>query len=94
VLQVSGDLDAFNMAQFDTALLDAVGAQPAAVVLDLTALNFIDSVGLSALYEASRLQEPTEIRIVATGLALRPIQLGGLDTLLRLFPTVVAASAL
>lgn len=52
-LRVSGDLDGASSAAFRGSL-DAVLARGRAVVVDLTALDFLDSSGLGALLDARR----------------------------------------
>ena len=52
VVHAAGELDADSGAQLGTILADAFDSGPDAVVLDLTDLSFIDSVGLSVLVSA------------------------------------------
>lgn len=52
VVHVSGDLDALNGGELATLLSTAFGAAPEAVVLDLSELSFVDSIGLSVLVTA------------------------------------------
>ena len=44
-----GEVDVTTVDQVRVALADAIAARPAAVVVDLAALSFIDSTGLGAL---------------------------------------------
>lgn len=52
VVHASGEIDADSGAQLRTILDGAFDARPDAVLLDLTDLTFIDSVGLSVLVGA------------------------------------------
>ncbi len=68
VVHASGELDAESGSQLRTILSDAFAARPEAVVVDLTDLSFIDSVGLSVLVSAHQRGEadgiPLEIHSV------------------------------
>ncbi|MEU4428487.1 STAS domain-containing protein [Actinoplanes sp. NPDC024001] len=68
VLTVAGEIDMSNAAEFAAALSDAVArAGDAAVVVDLTGVEYLDSAGLAALFaQADRLQ-------VVTGPLLAPL---------------------
>jgi anti-sigma B factor antagonist len=52
VVNVAGELDAQSGAQLRTLLAQAFDGEPAGVVVDLRAVEFIDSVGLSVLVTA------------------------------------------
>jgi serine/threonine-protein kinase RsbW len=54
VFRLSGDLDFRTASSSRAALLQAVEQAPGGLVIDLRAVDFIDSSGLSLLYEASR----------------------------------------
>ncbi len=49
VLAVAGRLDQQTSESFQTTLLDAIGDEQAGLVLDLSGLEYISSVGLRAL---------------------------------------------
>src|SRR4029079_17538304 len=85
VVDIAGDLDMTTVVALRTELRAALAAvaAPAPVVLDLTAVGFLGSAGLSALTEAHQLGEAprTPLRLVATHRqVLRPIQLTGLGS--------------
>ncbi|MBY8870686.1 STAS domain-containing protein [Micromonospora sp. PLK6-60] len=50
VLTAVGEIDMSNAASFATALGDAVTADGAPLVVDLTAVEYLDSAGLSVLF--------------------------------------------
>jgi anti-anti-sigma factor len=54
VLAVSGELDLAAAASFEAALDSALATGVARIVVDLTALEFIDSTGLSVLIKAQQ----------------------------------------
>ncbi|MCG8919265.1 STAS domain-containing protein [Actinokineospora sp. PR83] len=77
-----------------SAVADHIPTRPAAIVLDLTAVSFLDSAGLSLLVtEHNRCAEHgVPLRLVAdTSVVNRPIELTGLDRLLDIHPTVESA---
>src|SRR5713226_6479068 len=55
VLRLAGDLDFRTAGPTRTALLQALGQASTGLVVDLSAVGFIDSSGLAVLYEATRL---------------------------------------
>jgi anti-sigma B factor antagonist len=52
VIHVGGELDAQSGTELTTLLTEAFRHEPEAVVVDLTELDFVDSVGLSVLVSA------------------------------------------
>jgi anti-anti-sigma factor len=56
VIKVAGEVDFGNVARLREALLDGAGdgSVPARVVLDLGAVTFLDSMGLSVLIQGKR----------------------------------------
>src|SRR5947207_5936950 len=68
VFRLSGDLDFRSASSSRAALLQAVEQAPGGLVIDLRAVEFIDSSGLSLLYEAARQLERRGGRIRLRGL--------------------------
>ncbi|GAA1024730.1 STAS domain-containing protein [Amycolatopsis albidoflavus] len=95
VLTVYGEVDMVTAPLLTAAVEEALAAAPPVLVVDLAAVEFLASAGLTALVtmtqdRASR----ASLRIVASGRAtVRPIQLTGLERSLPLYPTVEAALA-
>ena len=54
VLEVSGELDIATVTPLRAALDDALSAAPPRLVVDLTALTFIDSTGCRELVRAAK----------------------------------------
>jgi serine/threonine-protein kinase RsbW len=67
-IRLAGDLDFRTVGATRTALLEALEQAPAGLVIDLSAVEFIDSSGLAVLYEASRLAERRGARVRLQGL--------------------------
>lgn len=65
---VTGEVDASNVADLSQRLLDAVSNQARAVVLDLRETSYIDSSGISLIFDAAaRLRNRRqELRLVVT----------------------------
>ena len=51
--RVTGEIDASNVAELSRRLLDAVSNQAQALVLDLTETSYIDSSGISLIFDAA-----------------------------------------
>lgn len=67
VLTATGEIDMSNAETFATALTEAVPASGQALVVDLTAVEYLDSAGLAALFHhADRIE-------VVTGPLLTPL---------------------
>lgn len=86
-VSVSGDLDMVTVARLRESVDEATRARPDKLVLDLSAVTFLDSAGLGALVTAHHRRDTTTRIVANTPETLRPIQITGLDTLLHVFPT-------
>ena len=90
VVSVSGEIDLVTAPAFEQALGTVIDDGPTALVIDLSAVEFLGSVGLkilAATYE--KLGKSTEFGVVARGPATRrPIHLTGLDKTFPLYPTL------
>lgn len=93
-LAVTGDLDAANAQILREALVDAIDNQGGLIVLDMTHVNYIDSIGLGTM--VSGLKRGTEagvrLRFVITNpQILKVLQITGLVRLLDIHDTRDAA---
>jgi anti-anti-sigma factor len=90
VLAVSGEVDMLSATQLAEAIHTALGPGPAALIVDLTKVEFLASAGLSVLVNAQAEAAPsTRFTVVADGPATsRPIKLMGIDTVLALHRTL------
>ena len=90
VVSVTGEIDLVTAPTLEQALGTAIADDPPALVIDLSAVDFLGSVGLkilAATYE--KLGKSTEFGVVARGPATRrPIHLTGLDKTFPLYPTL------
>ena len=95
VLTIDGVVDLANAPTLEELLTELLEDGPAAVVMDLTAVTFLASVGLRILAEThERLGGSHRFAVVATGpVTARPIQLTRLDEFLALYPSVDEALA-
>lgn len=90
VLGVSGEVDMLSAPQLTEAIHAALTNKPAALIVDLTKVEFLASAGLSVLVNAqAEVAPPTRFAVVADGPATsRPIKLMGIDSLLSLHRTL------
>ncbi len=90
VVSVSGEIDLVTAPALEQAIGAVVAENPPALVIDLSAVEFLGSVGLkilAATYE--KLGNSTGFGVVARGPATRrPIHLTGLDKTFPLYPTL------
>jgi len=90
VVSVSGEIDLVTAPALEQAISAVVADSPPALIIDLSAVEFLGSVGLkilAATYE--RLGKQTGFGVVARGPATRrPIHLTGLDKTFPLYPTL------
>jgi anti-anti-sigma factor len=93
VLRVAGELDLLTTPTLATACTEALRTRPPVLVLDLTAVTFLASVGMSAIVAAHEAGgEHTRVRVVGGSRdTLRPIRVTGLDSLLSVYPQLSAA---
>jgi anti-anti-sigma factor len=93
VLSVSGEVDMLSAPRLDEAIHTALADGPAALIVDLSKVDFLASAGMTVLVTAqSEVAPPTRFAVVANGPATsRPIKLTGLDGILSLYSTLDSA---
>ena len=93
VLTVSGEVDMLSAPHLAEAIHTALAAGPAALIVDLSKVDFLASAGMTVLVTAqSEVVAPTRFGVVANGAATsRPIKLMGLDNILSLYSTLDSA---
>ena len=64
VVQMCGELDVTALSSLEECLTVAVGEEPRRLVLDLSALDFIDAAGLGVLVRARHLAETRDVAFV------------------------------
>ncbi len=93
IVAVRGDIDLVTASTFAREVFAALDGHPALLVVDLTAVDFLASIGLGTLVDV-RTAAPPEVRVVvvADGPATsRPIQITGVDDAVPLYATVADA---
>lgn len=93
VLRVTGELDLLTTPTLAEACSRELRERPPVLVIDLTGVTFLASVGMSAIVAAHEEGgEHTKVRVVSgTRDTLRPIKVTGLDNLLSIHPTLESA---
>ena len=95
VLLVDGVVDLATTPPLEELVTQLIEEAPKALIMDLTSVSFLASVGLRILAEThERIGGTGKFAVVATGpVTARPIQLTKLDQFLALYPTVDEAVA-
>ena len=96
VLGLSGELDVGSQAATTATIEEALSHLPRALVLDLTAVEFLGSAGLSALIDAYRKAEAMGVTfslVAHRRTTMLPLELTGLTMLFSIHPTVDSAVA-
>ena len=90
VVAVGGEIDLNTAPAFESAIATALEDPATVLVVELSAVDFMASVGLRILAAArERLDESVRVVIVANNPATRrPIQLTGLDQMFSLYRTL------
>jgi anti-sigma B factor antagonist len=97
VIAIAGEIDletAPALHKAVTAGIDQIRGEPC--ILDLSAVTFLGSAGLTALVDATRYaearREPLRIVVDSNRPVIRPIQVTGLDDVLSLYHSVDEAT--
>jgi len=95
VVSLAGELDLYNAHEVREALLAACAEEPQRVVVDLSAVKFIDSTALGVLIEArSRMTNRRAFLLAAPGMeTTRALEISGLDKHFAVHDTVDQAIA-
>ena len=89
VLSVDGDVDMLTAPQLSSAICEALEKSPTALVVDLTEVTFLASIGMSVLVAAHEAATALSVRlgVVAEGpITRRPMRILGIDAILALHP--------
>ncbi len=93
VVSASGVVDMLTSPQLEASLTTSLKRNPAAIIVDLSEVEFLASAGMGVLV-AAREQAASDIRfgVVASGPATsRPLTLIGLADIIGLYPTLAEA---
>lgn len=95
VLRVAGELDLVTTPILSEASTRALRSRPPVLVIDLTDVTFLASIGMSAIVAAHEAGgDHTKVRVVGGSRdTLRPIRVTGLDNLLSIYPDLSSALA-
>lgn len=95
VVAVGGEIDLSTAPAFEAAIATALTQEPPFLVIDLSDVTFMASVGLRILVATQEeLRESVQVAVVANNPATsRPIQMTGLDEIISLHPTLDEALA-
>jgi anti-anti-sigma factor len=94
VVHLAGELDLYNAEEVRSALAEVIERKPRRVVVEMSAVEFIDSTALGVLIEArSRLGEGGLALAAPQHETRRTLQVSGLDRHLPVRDTVEAALA-
>ena len=91
VLSVSDAVDVLTAPELSEAICNALTKTPDRLIVDLSEVNFLATVGMSVLVAAQEAADAMCVRfaVVAQGAATsRPIRLLGIDAFLVLYPTL------
>lgn len=89
VLTVTGEVDLATASALESALDAALAAEPAALVIDLTAVSFLASAGMAALVSVHKRAGGTRLVVVADGPATgRQLKMTSLDQVFSLHSTL------
>jgi anti-sigma B factor antagonist len=93
VIHLVGELDLYNAPEVRTALLELCSEQPERLVVDLAAVDFVDSTALGVLIEArTMLDRRQSFLLAAPGLEThRALAISGLDQHLAVHESVDSA---
>lgn len=93
VLAVSGVVDMLTAPALDEAITTALGKAPAALVVDLSDVEFLASAGMGVLVAAhDRAVPQVRFAVVADGpVTSRPLKLVGIADIVSLYPRLDAA---
>ena len=90
IVQLSGEIDLESSPKVRLALLDCVGSK-AGVLVDMSAVTYIDSSGVASLVEAFQNARKSDTRFGLAEVsesALRVLELARLDKVFSIHPTV------
>jgi anti-sigma B factor antagonist len=90
VVSIGGEIDLSTAPAFEAAINGALDDDPPVVVIELSDVSFLASVGLRVLVAAhEKVSKSAQLAIVANSPATsRPIQLTGLDKIMSMYPTL------
>lgn len=96
ILSVSGRLDSVDTPSFSQAINEQVAAGYRRLVVDLKKVDFLTSAGVKALVQAAQLarRQGGDFRLANAQAQVKYVlNLAGVDSVIKLYPNVVGATA-
>jgi anti-sigma B factor antagonist len=95
VISCAGEIDSLTSPAFEHEIASAMEKQPAAMIVDMTDVDFLGSCGMGVLVDTNdRITPDVAFAVVADGpVTRRPMTLIGLSEILTIHPTLEAALA-
>jgi anti-sigma B factor antagonist len=97
IVDVTGEIDLSSQPEFSDAVRQAMDGTSPVIVLDLTEVTFMGSVGLRVLVEtqaeAWRAERTLRVVVDGTGAAHRSLEISGLEQVLTVYTTLGEALA-
>ncbi len=94
VVRLAGELDLYNAEEIRTALAETIRTKPRRIIVDMAAVEFIDSTALGVLIEARSQLGQDGLHLAAPQLETRrTLQISGLDRHLPVHDSVDDALA-
>lgn len=94
LVSVSGELDLYTQDEFDQALVDVRASERSSVIVDCSAVSFIDSTAIGILAEHARRRRSDGGAVFVVSRdprTLRVFEITGVDRIFRCVPTLHAA---
>jgi anti-sigma B factor antagonist len=90
VVSIGGEIDLSTAPAFEAAIAGALDDDPPVLVIELSQVSFMASVGLRILADTQeKVSKSAQVAIVANNLATsRPMQLTGLDKVMSTYLTL------
>jgi anti-sigma B factor antagonist len=90
VVSIGGEIDLSTAPAFEAAISGALDKDPPVLVIELSDVSFMASVGLRILAAThEKVGKSGQVAIVANNAATsRPMQLTGLDKVMSMYPTL------
>jgi anti-sigma B factor antagonist len=90
VVSIGGEIDLSTAPAFEEVIAEALQEDPPALVVELSGVTFMASVGLRILAATQQgVGKSIQLAVVADhAAASRPMQLTGLDNVISLYPTL------
>jgi anti-sigma B factor antagonist len=90
VVSIGGEIDLSTAPAFEAAIAGALDDDPPVLVIELSDVSFMASIGLRILAATQeKVSKSARVAIVANSPATsRPMQLIGLDKVMSLYPTL------